>query len=186
MIELIRHDKRFSYLVFDEPTDAYRDMMLLAASDNKHDLHLNYKGDIIKESYFVTIVLRNDEPMEIFGLEKTQWSYVARGFYRAYKPESKRGHDLGFWDLQSSKAVMNFYKWYPYQHRYNIDTIFITRNYKPKTKFSKYLEKSDASYYEDAGAYTYRKTPQNFYVWGNKRFLSDLPVYEPDKESRQV
>lgn len=184
MIEYIKHDERFSYLIFDEPTAEYRDMMLLAAADNKHGLHLNYKGDIIQDSHFVTIILRHDEPMEIYGLEKTGWNGVARGFYRAYKPADKRGHDLGFWDWHSSKVVMNFYKWYPQFHeQFGINTIFVTRNHVRKPNFSGYLKKSDADYYQYAGTGLYRKTMQDFYVWGDAEFLGDIPIHDSDQHS---
>jgi hypothetical protein len=172
MIEQIKHNDKFSYLVSDEPTAEYRDIMLYAAADNKHELHLNYKTDIIKESYFVTIILDGNNPVEIYGLEKTEWPGVARGFYRAYRRADQRGHHLEF-----SKIVMNFYKWYPQFHiDCGIHTIFVTRNHKGKSNFSGYLRKSDADYYKFAGTHLYRKTLQDFYVWGNPSFLSDIPI----------
>lgn len=183
MIDQIEYSNKLHALVFSEPTDEYRHMMLTAAADNGHELHKNYKTDMIHDTFFCVIVLYENTPMEIFGLEKSELCpRSGRGYYRAYKPREIRAQSIGA-DWETSKFVMNFYKSYPrYHEQYGVDTIYITRNYKPQNRFfSRYLEKSDASYYDYAGTYVYRKQPQDFYVWGRKDILSDLPIYEPDK-----
>lgn len=186
MIDQIQYNNKLSAIVFSEPVDEYRQMMLSAASDNSHELHRNYKDNMVLDTFFCVIVFYEDTPMEIFGLEKTELCPRAgRGYYRAYKPKEIREQHIGA-DWETSKFVMNFYKIYPQFHeQYGIDTIYITRNYKPQNKyFSKYLEKSDASYYDYAGTYMYRKKPQDFYIWGRKEILSDLSIYEPDEKGR--
>ena len=186
MIDEIQYNNLISAIIFNEPVGAYRDILLNAASDNSHKLHKNYKSDFIHETFFCVIVYYDNEPMEIFGLEKSDLDPKAgRGYYRAYKPKDIRERRVGA-DWETSRFVMNFYQTYPYYHQqYGVDTIYMTRNYKQQNKnFARYLKKSHADYYDYAGTYLYRKQPQDFYVWGRKEILSDLPIYEPDKESR--
>ena len=188
MIDKIQYSDELSALVFDEPIDEYRQMMLLAASDNSHDLHKNYKGNMIQDTFFCVLVYYNDMPVEIFGLEKSELcTRAARGYYRAYKPKEIREQSICI-HLDYSKFIMQFYDTYSHYHKeHGIDTIYVTRNYKPQNRFfSKYLNKAGASYYDYAGTYLYRKTLQDFYVWGRKEILSNLPVHQLNKQAGHI
>lgn len=187
MIETVHYDDQTRAIIFNEPIPEYRELMLIAASDNQHNLHANYKTDILRSQLFMTMFIINDQPAVMFGLFQEPWmGKAARGLNRFYKPPyAREGTKYGNFNWQiNDQRVVNFYKDNPIHKKFNIDTIFITRNYvsarKDAALSKRFKREWQSPFTEHSDILMYKGVPQRFYVWGNADFLKQLPVHRPD------
>lgn len=186
MREEIYYDESTRAIVFNEPIPEYRELMLIAASDNAHSLQNNYKSNILQDQVFMTIFVINGRPAVMYGLFQEPWmGRAARGLNRFYKPPyAREGTESGTFDWRINDVrVVNFYKDNPIHEWFGIETIFITRNYtnarKDAVLAKRFKRDWQSCFVEYPDILIYKDTPQRFYVWGDKQFLKQLPQYQP-------
>lgn len=183
MIEKIIYDTNTYAFVFTEPIPEYRELMLIAASDNSHKLHGNYKKDILADQLFMVLIMFKNDPVFMFGMQQEPWmGTAARGFCRAYKrPEYRTLEYSGIGAPLHGSRIMSFYNDHPkYHESFGVDTVFFTRNYtnEPDGRLlSRQMREWKQPYVLYKDVLMYRGVPQRFYVWGNDNFLNQLPVY---------
>jgi len=188
MIDIINYSDRLKIYVFDVPIRQYRELMLVAASDNTTYLADNYREDVLSSQLFMTLYEVDGEPAEMIGLYQEDWMKpykTARAFTRTYKSPKFRDSKFNteYSKILDGKLISNFYNDNPkYLKMHDVETVFFTRNYEQgnKNTIDRILKKWNPLFVKQEQVYIYKKVPQYFYVIGNSNFLGALEPFNKE------
>lgn len=177
-------------LLFDEPFDDYFSIMLEAAT-SKNKLQNNYKTNILKDKNTVFGYLLYDlenKPGLLYFVQRdpTLPSTVARCFAKFYVAQNHQNNVItsttNFWkniytkeEGQYSRELFLFKDRPEILQRYNLDTVFFTRN---EGHNERYLQRAlrPAGFSKLDNLFLYRKVYQHFFVFGDQSFTNNLEM----------
>lgn len=178
MLDKIQFHDNMHATVFDKPTDEYRELMLLAASDD-HYLSKNYQKDIIKEMHFMVALYQDNIPLVLWGCQPVNGlpNNIARAYARFYYAPAARSTNLPVRGPAETFFIRFFVDYPQYHESLGIDTLFFTRNLKGKRR-DRWIEDN----FEEVGfkklpePRMYKGVPQYFFVQGKSNFVTEFPL----------
>lgn len=141
MIQNIPFGDNFVVMIANEPTTQLNQILEVAKTDEEHNLYKNYKNIKFNNFLFYNIIMLNGTPTTFYALQQSGWmpKHAARAYTRYYKHKDFRDRKFHLMFAPYIKQMMDYFSYPHWLDKYNISTLFLTRNISDKKDPMRYF-----------------------------------------------